>query len=499
MKKPGVLVLDQGTTNLKAFVFDATGHTIATARQEAPQIFPKPGWVEQDPELIVQAALKISRDAMQMAAARNFEICALGVTNQTESIVLWEKESGTPVYNVITWQCMRTAEYCRRLAGQKLGGMIQFRTGLPLDPAFSASKIRWIFENVPGVYTQAKQGKILAGSLDSWMVWHLSGRNLHITDVSNASRTMLFNINTKTWDDDLLKLFDIPRQILPTVCSSSEIYGPCQTLATNSGFPICAMIGDQQASLFGQGCLTQGDIKVTYGTGAFLYMNIGQQPNLSDNGLVTTVAWEREDILTYALEGFIQSAGAVVQWLRDGLQIIKTAEDSESLAAEVSDCGDVYFVPALTGLGAPFWDSAARGAIFGITPGTSRAHIARATLEGICFQVRDAVEAMRNDMQIPFTYMRADGAASGNDLLMQMQADILGLDIKRFGRLEATALGAAKLAGLAAGIWQDNEWQDDSLYFDKTFEPVMDDRTREAKYIKWQSALSRARRWTQEA
>ena len=499
MKKPCVLVLDQGTTNLKAFVFDPTGDTIATACQEAPQIFPKPGWVEQDPELIVQAALKISRNAMQWAAARNFEIGALGVTNQTESIVLWEKESGMPVYNVITWQCMRTAEYCRRLIDQKLSEMIQSRTGLPLDPAFSASKIRWIFENVPGVYTQAKQGKILAGSLDTWMVWHLSGRNLHITDASNASRTMLFNINTKTWDDELLKLFDIPRQILPTVYSSSEIYGPCQTLATNSGFPICAMIGDQQASLFGQGCLTQGDIKVTYGTGAFLYMNIGRQPKISDNGLVTTVAWEREDILTYALEGFIQTAGAVVQWLRDGLQIIKTAEDSESLAAEVSDCGGVYFVPALTGLGAPFWDSAARGTIIGITPGTSRAHIVRAALEGICFQVRDTVEAMRNDMQIPFTSMQADGAASGNDLLMQMQADILGLNIKRFGRLEATALGAAKLAGLAAGIWQDNQWQDDSLYFDKTFEPVMDDRTREAKYTKWRSALSRARRWTQEA
>jgi glycerol kinase len=492
-------VLDQGTTNLKAFVFDATGHAIATARQEAPQIFPKPGWVEQDPELIVQAVLRISRDAMQLAAARNFEVCALGVTNQTESIVLWERESGTPVYNVITWQCMRTGEYCRRLADQKLGEMIQLRTGLPLDPAFSASKIRWIFENVPDVYNQAKQGKILAGSLDTWMVWHLSGRNLHITDASNASRTMLFNINTKTWDGELLKLFNIPRQILPTVCSSSEIYGPCQTLATNSGFPICAMIGDQQASLFGQGCLTQGDIKVTYGTGAFLYMNIGRQPKLSGNGLVTTVAWEREDILTYALEGFIQTAGAAVQWLRDGLQIIKTAEASENLAAKVSDCGGVYFVPALTGLGAPYWDSAARGTIIGITPGTSQAHIARAALEGICFQVRDAVEAMRNDMQIPFTYMRADGAASGNDLLMQIQADILGLNIKRFGRLEATALGAAKLAGLAAGIWLDSEWQDDSLYFDKTFEPVMDDRTREARYTKWRSALSRARRWTQEA
>jgi glycerol kinase len=498
MKKACVLVLDQGTTNLKAFVFDAQGHTIATASQQAPQIFPKPGWVEQDPKLIVQAVRKISRDAMQMAEAHNFEICALGVTNQTESIVLWEKASGKPVYNVITWQCMRTAEYCRRLADQKLGEMIQSRTGLPLNPAFSASKIRWIFENIPGVYAQAKQGKILAGSLDTWMVWHLSERKLHITDVSNASRTMLFNIKTRTWDDELLEIFDIPRQILPTVCSSSEIYGPCHTTATDTKIPICAMIGDQQASLFGQGCLTQGDIKVTYGTGAFLYMNIGRQPVLSDNGLVTTVAWEREDTLTYALEGFIQTAGAVVQWLRDGLQIIKNTEASEKLAAEVTDCGGVYFVPALTGLGAPFWDSAARGTIIGITPGTSRAHITRAALEGICFQVRDAVDAMRNDMQIPFTWMRADGAASGNNLLMQMQADILGLEIKRFGLLEATALGTAKLAGLAAGIWEENEWKDNSLYFDKIFEPAMDDQTREAKYTKWQSALSRARRWAQE-
>jgi glycerol kinase len=498
MKKPCVLVLDLGTTNLKALIFDATGHIIATARQPAPQIFPQPGWVEQDPVLIVQAVRKISKEAMEMAKARDFEICALGVTNQTESIVLWDKSSGMPVYNVITWQCQRTAAHCQHLADQKLGELIRLRTGLPLDPAFSASKIRWIFEHIPGVYAQAKQGNILAGSLDTWMVWHLSDGKLHITDVSNASRTMLFNIKTRTWDDELLEIFDIPRQILPTVCSSSEIYGDCPNLAVHSKIPISAMIGDQQASLFGQGCLAQGDIKITYGTGAFLYMNIGRQPVFSDNGLVTTVAWEREGILTYALEGFVQTAGAAVQWLRDGLQIIKDTEDSEKLAKEVSDSDGVYFVPALTGLGAPFWDSAARGAIIGITPGTSRAHIARATLEGICFQVRDAVDAMQMDMQIPFTWMRADGAASGNNLLMQIQADILGLEIKRFGLLEATALGAAKLAGLAAGIWQENEWEDDSLYFDKIFEPAMDDQTREAKYTKWQSALARARRWAQE-
>ena len=498
MRKASILVLDQGTTNLKALIFDTTGHIVATAQQQAPQIFPQPGWVEQDPMSLVHAMKKIAREVMEKAKDQNFTISAIGVTNQTESIVLWEKATGTPVYNVITWQCQRTAGYCQRLGNQKLGEMIQFRTGLPLGPAFSASKIRWIFDNIPGVYAQAKQGKILVGSLDTWMVWHLSERKLHITDVSNASRTMLFNIKTRTWDDELLEIFDIPRQILPMVCSSSEIYGSCITIAPSKKIPICAIIGDQQASLFGQGCLTQGDIKVTYGTGAFLYMNIGHQPVLSDNGLVTTIGWEYEGTLTYALEGFIQTAGAAVQWLKDGLQIIKDIEASEELAGEVSDSGGVYFVPALTGLGAPSWDSAARGAIIGITPGTSRAHITRATLEGICFQVRDAVDVMRNDMKIPFTWMRADGAASGNNLLMQIQSDILGLKIKRFGLLEATALGAAKLAGLAASIWEENGQEDDSLYFDKIFEPSIDDQTREAKYTKWQSALSRARRWAQE-
>jgi glycerol kinase len=497
MKNASILVLDQGTTNLKAFVFDASGHILVAVRQPAPQIFPQPGWVEQNPVTLIQTMKKITREAVEKAGRQDFEICAIGVTNQTESIVLWEKATGTPVYNVITWQCQRTADYCQRLRDQKLGEMIRFRTGLPLDPAFSASKLRWVFENIPGVYAQAKQGKILAGSLDTWMMWHLSEQKLHITDISNASRTMLFNINTRTWDDELLEIFDIPRQILPKVCSSSEIYGSCHTIVPNTGIPMGAMIGDQQASLFGQGCLTQGDIKVTYGTGAFLYMNIGHQPVFSDNGLVTTVGWELDGTLTYALEGFVQTAGAAVQWLRDGLQIIKNIEDSEKLAGAVSDSAGVYFVPALTGLGAPFWDSAARGVIIGITPATSRAHIARATLEGICFQVRDTVDAMRKDMKIPFTWMRADGAASGNNLLMQIQADILGLKIKRFGLLEATARGAAKLAGLARGIWQENNEEDDSLNFDKIFKPAIDCQTRETKYTMWQRALSHARRWAQ--
>lgn len=498
MGKAAILVLDQGTTNLKALIFDSTGQIVASALQQAPQIFPKPGWVEQNGLSLVQSMEKIGREAVEKARARNFEICGIGVTNHTESIVLWEKATGKPVYNVITWQCQRTADYCQRLRERKLAGMIQFRTGLPLDAAFSASKIRWVLDNVPGVDARAKQGKILAGSLDTWLVWHLSAGKLHLTDVSNASRTMLFNINSGKWDDELLDIFDIPRQILPTVCSSSEIYGYCRTIAPNTPIPICAMIGDQQASLFGQGCLKEGDIKVTYGTGAFLYMNIGRQVLLSDNGLVTTIGWQREGAIVYALEGFVQTAGAAVQWLSDGLKIIDNPAASEKLAGEVSDSDGVYFVPALTGLAAPFWDSAARGAIIGITPGTSRAHIVRAALEGICFQVRDTAEAMRKDTEKPIAWMRADGAASRNNLLMQIQADILGVKIKRFGLIEATARGAAKLAGLALGVWNENEGEDDSHYFDKIFEPSMDARTREAKYTRWRSAMSRAGKWAVE-
>lgn len=495
MKRDSILVLDQGTTNLKALVFDCQGRIVTAVRQEAPQIFPRPGWVEQDPVLLVEAMLKILREAMAGAKSQGFEIRALGITNQTESIVLWEKETGSPIYNIITWQCQRTAEFCRDLDRKNLKKKVQVRTGLPLDPAFSASKIRWIFDHMPGLYELAQRGKILAGSLDSWMVWNLSERRLHVTDVSNASRTMVFNIQERRWDDELLELFNLPHQILPTVHSSSEIYGYCHILEGQSPIPISSMIGDQQASLFGLGCLSPGDIKVTYGTGAFLYMNIGQRPVFSENGLVTTIAWEREATLTYALEGFVSTAGAAVQWLRDGLQIIECAEDSEKMAAEVGDSGGVYFVPALTGLGAPNWDSAARGTIIGITPGTSRNHIIRAALEGICFQIRDALEAMKSDINRPVTSLRADGAASGNNLLMQFQADILGLQIKRFAMLEATAFGAAKLAGLAVGLSIGEEREAESVYFDRTFGPSMDEQTRKVKYEKWQNALSRSRQW----
>jgi glycerol kinase len=495
MKKDCILVLDQGTTNLKALVFDTQGNVVAVARQEAPQIFPRPGWVEQDPILLVKAMFKIGRQAAASAESQGFEIRAVGVTNQTESIVLWEKETGTPIYNIITWQCQRTAEFCKGLDTKNLKEMIHARTGLPLDPAFSASKIRWIFDHIPGVYDLARQGKILAGSLDSWMVWNLSEGRLHVTDVSNASRTMVFNIQKRGWDDELLALFSLPRKIFPTVYSSSEIYGYCHVLGSKSPIPICAMIGDQQASLFGLACSRQGDIKVTYGTGAFLYINVGHLPVFSRNGLVTTIAWERDGALTYALEGFVSTAGAVVQWLRDGLQIITCAEESEKMAAEVGDSGGVYFVPALTGLGAPSWDSTARGTIIGITPGTSRSHIIRAALEGICFQVRDAVEAMKSDLKIPVTWMTVDGAASGNNLLMQFQADILGLEIRRFRMLEATALGAAKLAGLAAGLSIGEDKEAESARFDKIFRPSIDEQTRKAKYEKWKNALSRSRQW----
>ena len=498
MKQPCILVLDQGTTNLKILAFDPAGRLIASARQATAPIYPRPGWVEQDARSMLAAFRRLAQQVWAQLQARQTRIAAVAITNQTESIVVWERDSGRPVYNAITWQCQRTADQCRGLQQAGLAELIHRKTGLPLDPAFSATKIKWLFEHLPGLQAKARQGRILAGTLDTWLVWNLSNGRLHITDGSNASRTMLFNIQTRTWDPELLEIFGIPIQMLPTVRPSSHIYGTCPGLVAGADLPVGAMVGDQQASLFGQGCLEPGDMKVTYGTGAFLYLNTGSEPIFSDHGLVTTLAWERPGQITYALEGFVQTAGAAIQWLREGLGIIDSIGHCEQVAAGVSDCGDVYFVPALTGLGAPFWDSHARGTIIGLTPGSSRAHLVRAALEGICFQVCDAVTAMQRDIPAAFTWIRADGAASANDLLLQTQADLLDLPIRRFAVAEATALGAAKLAGLAAGLCVQAVLDADSTWFDRTFEPAMDAATRATKHSRWGRALDCARNWAGE-
>ena len=498
MNKSSILVLDQGTTNLKALVFDSKGQLLTAARQKTCAIFPQPGWVEQDPMVVMKGLKNVSEKAIEDARTQGYNICGIGITNQTESIVLWDRVTGDPVYNVITWQCQRTADFCEQLNNVDLRQKIQQKTGLPLAPTFSASKIRWVFEHVPGVFERAKRGEILAGSLDTWVAWNLSEGRLHITDTSNASRTMLFNINSGNWDEELLEIFNIPSQILPDVKPSSEIYGYCKTLTHGGYLPICAMIGDQQSSLFGQGCLAEGDVKVTYGTGAFLYLNLGSKPIFSKKGLTTTVAWELNGKITYALEGFVQTAGAVVQWLSDGLQLIESPEYSEMVANEVKDSKGLYFVPALTGSGSPLWDPDARGLIIGITPGTKQAHIVRAALEGICFQVRDVVEVMMKETNRNFTWLRADGGATQNNLLMQIQADILGFDVKRFGMGEATALGAAKLAGSALGIWDEKGDIKGTNQFDRTFHPCVDKMMRERKYSMWKQALSRSGKWARQ-
>ncbi len=463
-----VIALDQGTSSSRAIVFDRNGTACAVCQREFTQHFPQPGWVEHNPMEIWSSESSVLNEAIASLGLTGSRIAAIGITNQRETTVVWDAESGKPVYNAIVWQDRRTSGFCDSLKEQGLTESIRRKTGLIIDAYFSGTKIKWILDNVPGAREKARQGKLRFGTIDSWLVWNLTGGRTHITDVTNASRTMLFNINELKWDKDLLELLDIPESMLPEVRSSSEIYG-YTTLLGDVAVPVAGIAGDQQAALFGQMCTEEGDVKSTYGTGCFLLMNTGDKPVWSDNQLLTTVAWKIGDTVNYALEGSVFVAGSVVQWLRDGLGIIKSSSEIEALAASVPDNGGVYFVPALTGLGAPYWDQYAKGSVTGITRGTTAAHIARAALEGIAFQTMDIVDAMQKDAGVRLSGLKVDGGASRNNLMMQFQADILGTDVIRPKMTETTALGAAYLAGLAVGFWNDvdeirSQWQSDRVF-----------------------------------
>jgi glycerol kinase len=492
---PHILALDQGTTSSRAIVFDDGGRIVVTAQKEFTQIFPQPGWVEHDPKEIWASQIGVAVEALGRAALTARDIAAIGITNQRETTVVWDRQSGEPIYNAIVWQDRRTAEFCERLKADGAGPDVQQRTGLLIDAYFSATKIRWILDHVAGARARAERGELAFGTIDTWLIWKLTGGREHVTDVSNASRTMLFNIHTCQWDPELLRLLGVPASLLPDVRSSSEIYGRTSTSLGVGEIPIGGVAGDQQAALFGQMCRTPGMSKNTYGTGCFLLQNIGTTPTASRNKLVTTIAWRIGDRTEYALEGSVFIGGAVVQWLRDGLGLIRTAADVEALAQSVPDSGGVFMVPAFAGLGAPHWDPFARGAVLGITRGTNAGHFARAALESIAFQVADLLDAMGADCGIRATELRADGGAAANNTLMQIQADLLGIAVVRPAVTETTALGAAYLAGLATGVWPSAEAVTGQWQVDRRFEPRMPEADRRRLRDRWNSAIDRAKAW----
>jgi len=488
-----ILSLDQGTTSSRAILFDHAGSIVAVAQKEFPQIFPKPGWVEHDPRDIWSSQAGVAAEALTKASVGAAEVAAIGITNQRETTVVWDRITGKPIYNAIVWQDRRTAGVCDRLRARKLDRMIRRKTGLVIDAYFSATKVQWILQNVKGARARAKAGELAFGTVDSWLIWNLTGGKVHVTDASNASRTMLYDISKGEWDDELLKLFGVPRSMLPEVRSSSEVYGV--TALLDQPIPIAGIAGDQQAALFGQACTKPGMAKNTYGTGCFMLMNTGTKRIASKNNLLTTIAWRIGSRTEYALEGSIFIAGAVVQWLRDGLEFFRSAAEIEPLAAGVSDTGGVYLVPAFAGLGAPHWDQYARGTIVGLTRGTTKAHIARAALEGIVLQVMDVLKAMEADAGIKLKELRVDGGASANDLLMQLQADLLNVPVVRPKVAETTALGAAYLAGLAVGFWKNQADIARQWHVDKRFTPSMKSATRIRIAKGWERALSRAKAW----
>ena len=491
MEKKFILALDQGTTSSRAIVFDHNGHIKSVAQKEFTQYFPQPGWVEHNPNEIWSSQASVIAEAISAIDINGLDIVGIGITNQRETTIVWDIDTEEPIYNAIVWQDRRTSEYCDELKAQGLTEKIHEKTGLIIDAYFSGTKIKWILDNVPGARKRAEMGKLRFGNVDSWLVWRLTRGEIHVTDVTNASRTMLFNIKDLKWDEELLKLLDIPMSMMPEVKSSSEIYGHTKTTIFAHEVPISGIAGDQQAALFGQMCIEPGSIKNTYGTGCFVMLNTGSKPVLSKNNLLTTIAWKIGDKITYALEGSIYVGGSVVQWLRDGLGFITSSSEIEDLASTVPDSGGVYFVPALTGLAAPYWDQYARGTIIGITRGTTRAHIARAALDGIAFQTYDIAQAMAKDMDAPLMELKVDGGASRNNLLMQHQADLLGITVVRPKITETTALGAAYLAGLAVGFWNNideikNQWQ-----VERTFEPIADSEKIEAAKAGWADAIGR--------
>ena len=490
-----IMALDAGTTSNRCILFDQEGRVRGAAQKEFPQIFPKPGWVEHDAREIWATQLGVAVEAMGKIGATAADIAAIGITNQRETTVVWDRATGEPMYNAIVWQCRRTSAYCDELKARGYAEAIRRKTGLVVDAYFSGPKIRWILDNVPGARRRAEAGELLFGTVETWLIWLLTGGRVHVTDYSNASRTMLFNINTLDWDEELLDLMDIPRSMLPTPVPSSQVYGETDPGFFGRSIPIAGAAGDQQAALFGQACFTPGQAKNTYGTGCFLLMNTGDKPVFSSSGLVTTVAWGLGSRVSYALEGSIFVAGAAIQWLRDEMRLIDSAADSEYHAGKVADTAGCYVVPAFTGLGAPYWDQYARGAIVGLTRGVNKNHIIRATLESIAYQVSDVLEAMRADSGIALTSLKVDGGASSNNVLMQLQADILQVTVHRPVCVETTALGAAYLAGLAVGYWSSQEEIARNWAVDRTFLPAITTQERDKKLQGWKRAVTRAFDW----
>ena len=495
MQNKLILALDQGTTSSRAILFNHKGEIVNVSQKDFEQIFPKPGWVEHNPNEIWSSQISVVAEVIAKTGITFEEIAAIGITNQRETTIVWDKETGEPVYNAIVWQDRRTSKYCDELKAQGYIDLIKQKTGLVLDAYFSATKLNWILDTVPGARKKAEQGKLCFGTVDTWLIWKLTNGKSFMTDVSNASRTMLFNIHTLEWDAELLELFTIPRIMLPEIKQSSEIYGETSPTLFTTQIPISGVAGDQQAALFGQLCTEPGMVKNTYGTGCFMLMNTGEKPVYSKNNLLTTIAWKINGITTYALEGSVFVGGAAVQWLRDGAKMINSADEIEELAASVPDNGGVYFVPALTGMGAPYWDQYARGAIFGITRGTTNAHIARATLEGIAYQVYDLVKAMEADSGTKGKELRVDGGAVANNLLMQFQSDIFGFKVIRPKTLETTALGAAYLAGLAVGYWKSMDDLQEQWSIDRVFSPKMPIETVYELIKNWEKAIGRTKNW----
>lgn len=490
-----IMALDQGTTSSRAIIFDQNGLIKGVTNREFTQIYPKPGWVEHDAMEIWGSQIGVAKEVLSKCGLSVDDIAAIGITNQRETTVVWDKNTGKPVYNAIVWQCRRTAPICDDLKNRGLADKIREKTGLVVDAYFSGTKVKWILDNVEGAREKAEKGELLFGNIDTWLIWNLTGGKVHVTDYSNASRTMLFNIHELDWDDEILKELDVPRAMLPKAMPSSHVYGYTTTEVFGGEVPIAGDAGDQQAALFGQACYSPGMAKNTYGTGCFMLMNTGEKAIASDSGLVTTIAWGVDGKVEYALEGSIFIAGAVVQWLRDELRVLDNAAQSEELATKVDDNNGVYLVPAFVGLGAPYWDMYARGTIVGLTRGAKREHIVRAALESICYQTRDVLEAMQKDSGINLKSLKVDGGAVANNFLMQFQSDILGVPVDRPKVIETTALGAAYLAGLAVGYWNDKDEISAKWQIDNTFKPEMETDKRDGLYKGWKKAVERSLDW----
>jgi glycerol kinase len=488
-----ILAFDQGTTSSRAIAFDRDGRIVAKAQQEFPQIYPKPGWVEHDPMAIWNSQLAVAKEVVAKVNVEN--IAAIGITNQRETTIVWDRKTGQPIHNAIVWQCRRTATVCEELKAAGHADEIRALSGLVVDAYFSGTKVAWILDNVPGARARAENGELAFGTCDSWLIWQLTGGAIHATDPSNASRTMLYNIHSGQWDDRLLNLLRVPRAVLPEVRPSSGSYGEVKAAWFGETLPISGNAGDQQAATFGQACYEPGQVKNTYGTGCFMLMNIGTKPVASAGGLLTTVGWQLDGQTHYALEGSVFIAGAVIQWLRDEMALIKDATETAEIAASINDNGGVYFVPAFVGLGAPYWDSFARGTVVGLTRGTGRAHMVRAALESIAYQTRDVVDVMTKDAGLQLSSLRVDGGATANDWLMQFQADILGVPVQRPAVTETTALGAAYLAGLAVHYWESPQQIASQWALAKAFTPRLNDSEREALYGDWRRAVAQAKGW----